>query len=212
MRGESSIPEKADAMGRAVRIYRLLLWVYPRSHRLEYGEWMCQLFRDQCRDALREMGGGATWTIWRRTLVDLVSTAVREHVSEIKRRDIMSDNMAKNSSWILTVVGLAAGVVSFGFAGGPAAYGLFVLSILAIGAKAVVEAFRPSAEWRWAVLSTIVVMFFYGLFMPAWAKLGLVRNSPQASAIVNVSMICLMANPLVAAVKAGMFFLERRKR
>jgi nitrate/nitrite-specific signal transduction histidine kinase len=64
----------------AARVYNVLLWLYPRAHRLAYGPPMAQLFRDLCRDAHQQGGVPGLVRLWLRTLVDLAVSAVREHV------------------------------------------------------------------------------------------------------------------------------------
>lgn len=58
------------------RVYRWLLFVYPRRHRLEYGELMAQLFRDRIR---RDGGGLRTLHVWLSIIPDLAGSAWREH-------------------------------------------------------------------------------------------------------------------------------------
>jgi hypothetical protein len=55
----------------ASRLYALLLYLYPRWFRREYGESMLQLFNDQ-RRAVSGAGGNAM--LWFKTLRDLVSS------------------------------------------------------------------------------------------------------------------------------------------
>lgn len=52
---------------RAVRLYRLLLGLYPRWFRDEYGADMVQLVRDQCADE-------PAWRVYSRVVVDLALT------------------------------------------------------------------------------------------------------------------------------------------
>ena len=59
---------------RSCRIYRMLTFLYPKSHRQKYGEPMMQLFRDQCRDAQREKGAFGFVAVWRRVSGDLMLT------------------------------------------------------------------------------------------------------------------------------------------
>jgi hypothetical protein len=59
------------------RLYRLLLMLYPREHRAEWGEHMMALFEDQLRDARRE--GRVPALLWR-TLLDALRTIPREHL------------------------------------------------------------------------------------------------------------------------------------
>ena len=58
------------------RLYRALLWIYPKEHRQEYGELMVQLFRDRMRYDGRDFGG---LVVWMQTLSDLAVSAFDEH-------------------------------------------------------------------------------------------------------------------------------------
>ena len=122
----------------------------------------------------------------------------------------MSCMNARKSSLALLAAGLGAGFISFAFAGGPWMPRLAALSAAAIGARAVVDLFRPSAEWKWSLAGAFVVMLFFGLFMPAWAKSGLVNV--QWLPLNYFTLACVMANPLVALLKSGQFLMERRRR
>lgn len=61
------------------RIYGWLQGLYPREHRLEYGQEMTQLFADQCRFALEEGGRFGLLALWGRTFVDICKSVVAEH-------------------------------------------------------------------------------------------------------------------------------------
>lgn len=65
----------------AERCYRILLLLYPAAHRAEYGYWMVQAFRDQCRDAFREHGVAGLFAIGLHTLIDTLITAFQERRS-----------------------------------------------------------------------------------------------------------------------------------
>ena len=58
------------------KLYRALLSAYPREHRREYGELMVQLFRDRMR---RDGGGLGVLKVWLAMIVDLVTSAFKEH-------------------------------------------------------------------------------------------------------------------------------------
>ncbi len=62
------------------RMYRLLLLVYPKRHRLEYGELMAQLFRDRMR---RDGGGLRTLYVWLSIALDLAGSAWKERKEEV---------------------------------------------------------------------------------------------------------------------------------
>jgi WD40 repeat protein len=67
------------------RGYTWLLFLYPSSHRREYGSAMARLFRDQLRDAYGRDGvRGLTW-VWTRTLCDLAVTVPEEHARAAAR-------------------------------------------------------------------------------------------------------------------------------
>jgi hypothetical protein len=63
------------------RIYASLLRLYPPEFRDEYGPSMLQLFTDQCRWTLQENGPRGMAFLWVRTLMDLVFSVLREHIT-----------------------------------------------------------------------------------------------------------------------------------
>ena len=58
------------------KLYRALLYAYPREHRREYGDLMVQLFRDRMR---RDGGGLGILKVWLAVVIDLVTSALKEH-------------------------------------------------------------------------------------------------------------------------------------
>jgi len=73
------------------RIYAGLLRAYPRAFRARYEDEMVLLFGDQLRDARGANGAGGVATTWFRTLLDLVSSALGEH---LRRDRIMAQSLA----------------------------------------------------------------------------------------------------------------------
>lgn len=69
---------------RSVRWYERLLYLYPSPYRLEYGPWMAQLFRDQCKEAYEDTGWVGLIRTWLRVLPDLGVTVFQEHVAKLK--------------------------------------------------------------------------------------------------------------------------------
>ena len=63
------------------RLYGGLLQMYPRDFYDEYGTAMMQLFTDQCRSAVREGGARGVFSLWQRSLIDLLAGLFREHLS-----------------------------------------------------------------------------------------------------------------------------------
>lgn len=86
------------------RIYRRLLWLYPAAFRARYAEPMAQLFADQ----LRESG---PLRLWVRTVGDLVSSAVSEHLRRDRTVAHSAVSAPSLSARVLGVAGILAGAV-----------------------------------------------------------------------------------------------------
>jgi PPM family protein phosphatase len=67
----------------SVRCYRTLLLSYPPEFRAVFAQEMTQTFRDCCRQAIAEYGGGGLAHLWILTLYDLVVTATAERVGTL---------------------------------------------------------------------------------------------------------------------------------
>jgi hypothetical protein len=67
------------------RVYRALLAAYPTRFRREYGSDMAQVFSDCCRTAYRCHGLPGLLRLWTYTLLDLLTTAPREHMAGLVR-------------------------------------------------------------------------------------------------------------------------------
>jgi hypothetical protein len=89
----------------STRLYRALLAVYPSEFRQAYGGPMLQVFRDGCRRALRESGATGLISLWARTLLDVVQTAIEEHAQ--RGVDMSKEKFIKLSGWALILGGLA---------------------------------------------------------------------------------------------------------
>lgn len=65
-------------MALSIRLYRVLLLLYPVEFRDDYGLLMVQLFRDVLRDRYRQHGlvGAMLW--WSKTLLDLTITVIEQ--------------------------------------------------------------------------------------------------------------------------------------
>lgn len=68
-----------------MRLYRLLLRLYPASFRLEYGEELCRLFADRRRSV---SGPLSVPVIWLEEVLDLLRSALRAH-GDILRQDLV---------------------------------------------------------------------------------------------------------------------------
>ena len=191
------------------RIYRKLLLLYPPAHRRDYGGLMAQLFRDQCRDACREGRSAGLIKLWLRVLPDIGKTSSQEQIAAIERKQIMKNITAINHPTTWLIIGIALGILSVPFVQSPGGLLLAVASALAILARAIVDLFRPSIQWKRILLATVVVMVIYGFLMPAWAKHGTAGDGSQVLKLTL--LVCLLANLAVALVKSLQFLIERRK-
>ncbi len=194
------------------KIYRQLLRLYPQAHRRDYAEQMTQLFRDQCRDAWRAKRSAGIFKLWLRVLPDVAKTSFIEQITE--RNQIMKYLNAKNAPTILMAVGLALGFLSFNFLNTPNIWTpMATVAFAVILAKAIVELFRPSNEYGRILLRTLLVMFCFAIFMPAWAKakMGFSNVPAPMDGFGYLMIICLMANPVVAVLKLLQFLIQRRK-
>jgi hypothetical protein len=66
-------------------MYRLLVRLYPATHRRAFGEQMVQAFGDHYRDAV-EGRGGSRPRFWLAVLADAGTSLVTEHAAEVRTR------------------------------------------------------------------------------------------------------------------------------
>jgi len=97
-----------------VSIYTILLRAYPREFRREYGSQMVLLLLDCQRDART---AASRRRLWLRTLVDLIFTAPREHLNNIRKenkfmRNLRSDLVAIGGC--VLIIALALFLLSYG--------------------------------------------------------------------------------------------------
>ncbi len=63
------------------KAYIMLLNLYPKAHRSDYGNSMQQVFTDQCRSVYQQKGALGIILLWLRILPDLGYTALLEHTT-----------------------------------------------------------------------------------------------------------------------------------
>ena len=92
----------------SLRLYRVLLRLYPTAFRTRFADEMVQQLGDQLRDAGRAPGGVAS--VWFRTLGDLLVTAASER---IRRDTAVAQSLVAPSptSRLLGLAGIVGGVV-----------------------------------------------------------------------------------------------------
>jgi len=64
------------------QLYEVLLYLYPKKFRAAYSLQMRLTFRDACRVAYRQNGGGGLLALWLPTLLDLFKSALEERVRQ----------------------------------------------------------------------------------------------------------------------------------
>ena len=97
----------------STRLYQALLTVYPSEFRRSYGSPMRQVFRDCCRRALLEAGAPGLLALWARTMLDILQTAIEEHVQ--RGVEMSKEKFIKLSGWALMLGGV---VLLLGFLAG----------------------------------------------------------------------------------------------
>src|SRR5690242_6976491 len=77
-----------NAARMALRVYTLLIRLYPRDYRQTFGTQMRQTFKDAYADLVAQ-GGYAGLRFWLNVVSDAVITSIREHIAELKGRKVM---------------------------------------------------------------------------------------------------------------------------
>jgi len=99
-----------DIVATSDQIYRLILNVYPKPFRDEYGEEMAQTMRDQVHEAWTQHGAVGLSGLWLRVLLDSARSAFAEHLKQ---------GWSLNLSWLglgygfATAIGYSLAFVSF---------------------------------------------------------------------------------------------------
>jgi hypothetical protein len=130
-----------------VRLYRLLLWLYPRRFRREYGDDMAALLAEQLRDEhpLRIAG---------RTALDLFTTVPVRHLEVVMPR----------SSIPAVIIGFVAVGATVAVVGGP--LGIAAAVVLLATATLIWRRNRPvetTRDGRWWKLLAAGVLLLAGL-------------------------------------------------
>jgi hypothetical protein len=99
------------------RIFQLMLFVYPRDFRREYGWLMAQVFSDCHRAAQKGNESLATARLWLRAVIDLVKAAPQEHWHNLRKDDsIMNRTLRDVIGLVGSLVIAAAALLVLGYA------------------------------------------------------------------------------------------------
>src|SRR4030067_950641 len=88
----------------SLRLYRALIAVYPPEFRQAYGDPLLQVFNDCCRRALLDADMAGLLSLWWRTMLDTVKSAIEEHTQ--RGVYMMESKFIKLSGWGLIMGGL----------------------------------------------------------------------------------------------------------
>jgi hypothetical protein len=98
------------------RLFRMLLLVYPRGFRREYGPQMAQAFGD-CQRASHRHGVIGPWVLWWHTFSDLLRSAPREHLEKFREENSPMTNLQRNAIALascLAIIVIAFLLLSYG--------------------------------------------------------------------------------------------------
>lgn len=130
----------------SVRIYELLLNIYPKSFQREYGPHMLQVFRDCSLRSVEREGSTGMLSLWVLTLLDLLRSTVEQY---LEKETMMTKNtLIRLSGWAMAIGGAAS----------------------AIGFVVLVMAEQSGGSWPSVLEPLLAAAFFIG---PAGVGLGL---------------------------------------
>ena len=88
------------------RVFQLMLLVYPREFRREYGFHMSQVFRDCQRAEIRTGGTLRVGRLWLHAFFDLARTAPREHWDNLLKDKLIMNKLGKDILALLVCLGI----------------------------------------------------------------------------------------------------------
>jgi hypothetical protein len=148
----------------AENAYRLLLFVYPATHRREYGTLMVQAFRDLCRDTYRQKGLSGLVRLWVHVLTDTAVTAAVEHSYTLKKGEKQMTKKQHRLAIILTGYPL----------------GLWLILIL-INPNYATRMIAPTSAQPVGWMMSAVVFILLGIAYITLRKGFVVLNQPNSS-------------------------------
>lgn len=209
------LPAPLDDEGLSVRLYRGLLYAYPGVFRRAYEEQLVGLFADQLRDAGPDRAALAG--VWLRSLADLASSAISEHLRKEKRvATSLSAFEPTRAMRLAGVLGLAGGIVLLWawLAWNPFGdRGLNTLRLLLFwsGGIAVALAFhrrQAAAAPRLALVATGAVLLA-SVANVAWLLLARTSLAPSGSGFGMIGFALGLAGWLAAAAYGASILVNR---
>jgi hypothetical protein len=181
------------------RFYRLLLHLYPRAHRAEYGDLMLTHFRDQLRAA--RQAGRSVGRLFLRTLLDAARTIPAEHLALAKESLMEARRPVRPLPWwqvaLVILPGLALLPTLPSGDGTGYVFAAIILVMLIAGYIWQREGRFPA----WALL-LLGIISFTGAAMISAAVGSLVPGQPTLGAVLLGALIAvLLAAALVISVR-----------
>jgi len=95
-------------MLRAQKLFQLILFVYPRDFRRDFGPEMVQVFRDCYRTEEKKNGLFVTGRFWLFTIWDLARAAPKEHLDNLGKGNSLMNNLRRDALALLGCIAIIA--------------------------------------------------------------------------------------------------------
>ena len=96
----------------SLRIYRWLLWAYPRAFRQECGDEMTLLFQDLLAAELRQRGWWGLFRFWPRIICDLARSTAAQRIRQLERSlTVLMTHSRLQRYWIALIVALTIAMI-----------------------------------------------------------------------------------------------------
>jgi hypothetical protein len=197
-----------DRLGPSERLYAGLIRIYPAAFRERYRGEMVRLFADQLREARAGRGASGVLTTWLRTLSDLATSAIGEHLRKDRTvAQSLATFQPTRSMRVLGAVAIGGGVLLLWafISWDPFAdrtVNTIRLAMFWLASIAVAVAFhgrQAAIHPRGALLATGAVVLF-GAWNLLWLALAIGRDSPFGGDFGFVGFLAGFGGWLVAAV------------
>ncbi len=177
----------SSVLSASEKLYRLMLFVYPPAYRREYGPLMIQACRDLCRNTYRQRKAVGLVSLWVRLLVDLVTSAARQHLDALPK----GDGIMTKREHFLAIVAAALPLVLW-----------LVLSV--VNPLFVSRLFVDSSAQPWGWIMVAVVFILVGLAYLTQRKAFELAGQPDSS---NRAIGRPFGRDVLRAVSIGLFVL-----
>jgi hypothetical protein len=161
---------------RSQHLYDFILNFYPKNYRQEFGEEMKFVFSESLRDAYAQNGEQGILSIWGRTLIDSLKSAITEHLESSKAIQSKGGESMKSKNIIR-----------------PAAVTLIVLFIPFLLTMIVPRTDGQGFNWTFIDFAIIGVLVFATGFMVELANMKFKNKNHKLIAIAVIVLALLVA-------------------